>query len=259
MSNIREDLKRIDKQNLYSSLFFPFLFLLVIWVVKIWEMVMDVSFVQYGVFPRKLEGLVGVLFYPLIHGDFNHLLSNSTAVLLLGIGIFYFYRPVAYRIYFWTYLMSGIWIWVSARENFHIGSSGLIYGFAAFIFISGIIRKNTNLLALSMLVTFLYGGMVWGIFPIRPAMSYEGHLWGAIAGIILAVYFRKEGPQRKVYSWELEEEEERQKLDGIEPARTVDTVQSGGDAEEVEIKIRDSINPLMNQPKITYTYKKKEE
>ena len=247
MSNIKEDIKSLDKQNLYSSLFFPFFFLLVIWLVKIWEIVMDVSFAQYGVYPRKLEGLIGILFYPLIHGDFNHLLSNSAAILLLGVGIFYFYRPVAYRIYFWTYVMSGIWIWVSARESFHIGSSGLIYGFAAFIFFSGVIRKNTNLLALSMLVTFLYGGMVWGIFPIRPAMSYEGHLWGAIAGVILAVYFRKEGPQRKVYSWELEEEEEQRKLEEIQ------------DDEEIEITRSDSINPLVNQPRITYTYKKKEE
>jgi len=104
--------------------------------------------------------------------------------------------------------MSGIWIWVSARESFHIGSSGLIYGFASFIFLSGIIRRNINLLAMSMLVIFLYGGMVWGIFPIRPNMSYEGHLWGSIAGLILAIYFRKEGPQKEVYSWDEEDEED---------------------------------------------------
>jgi len=214
---------------------------------------MGVSFVHFGVYPGRLEGLLGVLFYPLIHGSWNHLLSNSTALFLLSVGIFYFYRPVAYRIYFWTYLMSGIWIWVSARASYHIGSSGLIYGFAAFIFFSGIIRQNTNLLALSMLVTFLYGGMVWGIFPILPNMSYEGHLWGAIAGIILAIYFRKEGPQKKVYSWELEEEEARRKLDEIEDAEEVD------DAEEIEITRRESINPLINQPKIVYTYKKKDE
>lgn len=247
MSNHTEDIKNKNRKHLYSSLFFPLLFLLVIWMVKIWEVVMGVSFAHYGVFPRKIEGLIGVLFYPLIHGDFSHLINNSTAVLLLGVGIFYFYRPVAYRIYFWTYLMSGIWIWVSARENYHIGSSGLIYGFASFIFFSGVIRKNTNLLALSMLVTFLYGGMVWGIFPIRPAMSYEGHLWGAIAGVILAIYYRKEGPQKRVYSWELEEEEEQRRLDEIE------------EAEEIEITRGESINPLINQPKIIYTYKKKEE
>ena len=221
MSNIREDFKKLDKQNLYSSLFFPMFFLLVIWMVKIWEEVMGVSFAQYGVYPRTTDGLVGILFYPLIHGDFNHLINNSTALLLLSLGIFYFYRPVAFRIYFWTYVMSGIWIWVSARQSFHIGSSGLIYGFASFIFFSGVIRKNTNLLALSMLVTFLYGGMVWGIFPILPNMSYEGHLWGSIAGIILAIYFRKEGPQKKVYSWELEEEEAPRKLDEIEDAEEV--------------------------------------
>jgi len=191
-----------DKEKLYSSLFFPIVFLVAIWMVKIGELVYDVSLSEYGVFPRSTKGLIGILTYPLIHGSFNHLINNSTALLLLSVGIFYFYRPVAYKIYFWTYLMSGVWIWVSARESYHIGSSGLIYGFASFIFLSGIIRRNINLLAMTMLVVFLYGGMVWGIFPIRPNMSYEGHLWGAIAGLILAIYFRKEGPQKEVYQWD---------------------------------------------------------
>jgi membrane associated rhomboid family serine protease len=252
MWNIQDDIKSLDKQNFYSSLFFPLLFLVTIWMVKIWEEVMGVSFSHYGVFPRTAEGLIGIALYPLIHGDWNHLINNSTAMLLLSLGIFYFYRPVAYRIYFWTYLMSGIWIWASARANFHIGSSGLIYGFAAFIFFSGIIRKNTNLLALSMLVTFLYGGMVWGIFPIRPEMSYEGHLWGAVAGLILAIYFRKEGPQKRKYSWELEEEEDKRRMDEMEKTKEVQ------ENDEIEITKTRPLNPFTNQPGITYTYKKKD-
>ena len=259
MSNLREDIKGLDKQNLYSSLFFPMLFLLVIWVVKIWEEVMGVSFAGYGVYPRTFEGLVGIAFYPLIHGDWFHLINNSTAILLLSTGIFYFYRPVAYRIYFWTYIMSGIWIWVSARASLHIGCSGLIYGFAAFIFFSGVIRKNTNLLALSMLVTFLYGGMVWGIFPIDPNMSYEGHLWGSVAGLILAIYFRKEGPKDKVYSWDLEEAEEKSRLDDIQDAEILREDEILQEDEEIEITKSDSLNPFINQPRITYTYKKKED
>ncbi len=199
-----------DKENLFSSLFFPIVFLVTIWMVKIGELVYGISLAEYGVFPRSTKGLIGILAYPLIHGSIYHLINNSTALLLLSVGIFYFYRAVAYKIYFWTYLMSGIWIWVSARESFHIGSSGLIYGFASFIFLSGILRRNINLLALSLLVVFLYGGMVWGIFPIRPNMSYEGHLWGSIAGLILAIYYRKDGPQREVYSWEEEEDEEEE-------------------------------------------------
>ncbi len=239
-----------DKSNikLFSSLFFPIVFVVVIWLVKLTEITFDVSFGQYGIFPRKFEGLIGVLFYPLIHNDFNHLISNSTALFLLSVGIFHFYRPVAYKIYFWTYVMSGIWIWLSARESFHIGASGLIYGFATFIFISGIIRQNTRLLALSMLVIFLYGGMVWGIFPIKPGMSFEGHLWGSVAGIILAFYYRKIGPQKRKYSWDLEEE-----LEASMEIEEADII-----SKQVEIE-QGPAEPLQNQPSIKYVYKEKED
>jgi len=196
------------KFNLFFYFFFPFTFVLLLWLIKMVEVTIDTDFVRYGIFPRSIEGLKGILFYPLIHGSLNHLINNSTALLILGMGIFHFYRPIAYKIFFWTYLISGVCVWLSARPAFHIGASGLIYGFASFIFISGIIRKNTHLLALSMLVIFLYGSMVWGIFPIKPGMSWEGHLWGMMSVIILAYFFRDQGPQDKKYSWELEEEEE---------------------------------------------------
>jgi len=230
------------KFSLFPSLFFPVLLIVIIWMVKLTEIVLDVDFSHYGIYPRRLEGLRGILFYPLIHGSLNHLINNSTALLLLSIGIFHFYRPVAYKIYFWTYVMSGMWIWASARGSYHIGASGLIYGFASFIFFSGIIRQNTTLLALSLLVTFLYGGMVWGIFPIRPGMSWEGHLWGSVAGIILAFYFKNEGPQKKKYSWDLEEEEEH----------------DDGDNDDIPSIEEGKPGPLQNQPTIKYTYKSKE-
>ena len=103
--------------------------------------------------------------------------------------------------------MTNLWVWAAARNAFHIGASGLVYGFASFIFFSGIIRKNIKLMALSLLVVFLYGSMVWGIFPIDYRISFEAHLFGSIAGLLLAIYFRKEGPQREEYEWEEEEEE----------------------------------------------------
>jgi len=235
----------IKKKNLFSSLFFPVVLITTIWMVKLSEIVLEVDFSQYGIFPRKIEGLIGILFYPLIHGDINHLINNSTALFLLSIGIFHFYRPVAYKIYFWTYIMSGLWIWASARESYHIGASGLIYGFATFIFVSGIIRKNTNLLALSLLVTFLYGGMVWGIFPIRPGMSFEGHLWGSVAGLILSFHFRKEGPQKKKYSWDLEEDEIKN--------------EDSNDGDETVFIEQEKPDILQNQPTVKYTYKRKED
>ncbi len=196
------------KPRLFSILFFPALFVLILWLVKIVEIGFEIeNLYKYGINPRNNEGLIGILFYPLIHGDFNHLINNSVPLLILGAGLFYFYKPIAYKIYFWIYIISGIWIWAAARESYHIGASGLVYGFASFIFFSGLIRKYPKLMVLSLLVVFLYGGMVWGIFPIDISISWEGHLMGSIAGLLLAIYYRNTGPKREQYSWEMEENE----------------------------------------------------
>jgi membrane associated rhomboid family serine protease len=123
--------------------------------------------------------------------------------------VFYFYRTVAYRVFFFSYIFSGIWIWFGAREGWHIGASGLIYAFASFTFLSGILRKCKELMALALVIVFLYGDLIWGMFPLTKDtnISYEGHFLGAFAGIILAIYYRKEGPQRKVVNWGKEEED----------------------------------------------------
>jgi membrane associated rhomboid family serine protease len=105
-------------------------------------------------------------------------------------------------------LMSGVWVFMAARPSYHLGASALVYGLASFIFFSGIFRKYALLIRISLLVVFLYGSMIWGMFPIYPNMSWEGHLFGALSGLILAYFFRKEGPQRKPFSWEIEEEKE---------------------------------------------------
>lgn len=187
---------------------FPVLLVFVLWAIKWFEVQNDVDFSDYGVYPRKLEGLLGVFLTPLIHGDFKHLTNNSVPLIVLGTGVFYFYRDVAFKIHIWIWVLSGLWIWLAARPAHHIGASGLVYGLASFIFFSGIFRRYYKMLALSLLVVFLYGSMVWGIFPIKVGVSWEGHLYGSIAGLILAYHYRNIGPQRKVYEWENEDEEE---------------------------------------------------
>jgi len=166
----------------------------------------ELNFVQYGIFPRTIKGLYGILLSPLIHGDFNHLFNNAFPLLILGSALFYFYKEIALKVTFWIYLMVGVWTWVYAREAYHIGASGLLYGFFSFLLVSGFIRKHTQLIALSFVVIFLYGSLVWGILPIDLKVSFEGHLWGFIAGIILAFYYRKQGPQAKKHIWVEEEE-----------------------------------------------------
>ena len=191
------------------SSFFPgLIFVLALWIVKWIEMSSGHLLTNYGVLPRTVEGLKGVITSPFIHGDIKHLVSNSIPLLILGAGLFYFYKSLAFRVFAGIYILGGFWLWLGGRESYHIGASGLVYGLTAFLFFSGLLRKDTRLMALSLLVVFLYGGMVWGLFPIFTGVSWEAHLFGSLAGMLFAFAYRKEGPQRKEYTWEKEPEED---------------------------------------------------
>jgi len=206
-----------EKKKLLLSLAFPLLFLFLIWMVWFVEISLNLDFKNFGLFPRKVSGLQGILFSPLIHANLRHLVDNSIPLLSLMGVIFYFYPSLAFRIFFLTWLMSGIWVWFGGREAYHIGASGLIYGFAAFLFLSGVIRNYIPLLAISLLVVFLYGSLVWGIFPIKEEISWESHLLGSVAGVILAIHYRKSGPQPKKYEWEDEDEDQDDEVDYESP------------------------------------------
>lgn len=201
------NVKKEQKRFLYS-LIFPGLFILIIWIVKISEILLGKDFGFLGIFPQKANGLIGILTAPLIHSDFQHLIANSVPLLILGTGLFYFYNKIAFKVFFLSYLIANIWIWFGARQAYHIGASGLVYSFASFLFFSGVVRKNVKLMAISLLVIFLYGSMIWGVLPIQPQISWESHLMGAIAGAILALYYKNQGPPPKRYSWEFEDEED---------------------------------------------------
>lgn len=178
-----------------NSLSFPLFFVGLLWAVKLLEVAFDLQFYTLGIKPLDTRGLVGIATAPLIHGDFGHLTANTFPLLFLSTGIFYFYRPVAFRVFFLTYLMTGIWVWAFARgAQYHIGASGLVYACGSFLFFSGIIRRNKRLAAISLIVVFLYGGMFWGIFPMKEHISWESHLMGFLAGIVTAVYYRKRAP-----------------------------------------------------------------
>ena len=195
----------MKRKNL-KSLKFSAIILIIIWSVKLFEIVFNFDFTEYGVLPRNFNGLIGILFSPLIHSDVNHLLSNSLPVIILCLLIFNFYSQIAKKIFIYLYFISGLWLWCIGRESFHIGASGLIYAMASFLFFSGILRKNSQLSAVALLVIFIYGGLFWGLFPIDKNVSWEGHLTGFIAGILVSFICRKDGPKRKKYNWEIEED-----------------------------------------------------
>jgi membrane associated rhomboid family serine protease len=208
---------RTEEKKMFHSLLVPLLIVVLMWAVKIIEVVGGYEFAVLGIFPRTLSGLPGILTTPFVHGDFQHLMANTVPILVLGSALFYFYKDIAFRILLFIWVLTGLWVWIGARPSYHIGASGIVYGLSAFIFASGIIRRHTGLMSVALVVVFLYGSLIWGIFPEffpKDPISWESHLFGLVAGAALALVYRKEGPQRRVYSWEFEEEEDDEQDDG---------------------------------------------
>jgi membrane associated rhomboid family serine protease len=198
-----------DLKNIYKSLVFPLVFTALMWVVKIFEVETKINLAFLGIYPLQIKGLPGIFASPFIHGDWAHLYANTIPFLILSSCIFYFYREIAFRVFFMIWGITGLWVWFWGQEAFHIGSSGLVYGFAAFIFLSGLLRREKRLMSISFFVAFTYGSLVWGIFPeLFPDknISWESHLMGLIAGSTVAWYFRREGPQKIEHVWDDDEE-----------------------------------------------------
>ena len=191
--------KSFEIKRIFYAFFFPAIFVLVLWLVWIVEKGFGMNWAQFGIIPRTWEGLRGILFSPFIHQDANHLYSNSVPLLVLSWCLFYFYKDLGYLVFPFLWVLSGIFTWLIGRDSYHIGASGLIYALSLFLFLSGILRKYVPLMAVSLIVVFLYGSTVWSMFPVSeivdPAISWEAHLSGAISGIICAVVFRHQGPK----------------------------------------------------------------
>lgn len=202
-----EDEAKKDKAKILSSFFYSGCFIIVLWLIQFFQWAIEKDLSSFGILPRKPAGLFGILISPLVHADFSHLISNSITLFLLFFGLLYFYRTSVIKVFFIIYIFHGLLVWLLARQSYHIGASGLIYGFASFLFFSGLFRKDKRSIALSLLIVFLYGGMVWGILPTDPQISFEAHLFGAIVGIVCAFIFRKSDPPPK-YEWEEETEED---------------------------------------------------
>jgi membrane associated rhomboid family serine protease len=208
------------QHNFLQSSLFPLLFLLLTWAIFYYDNHYNLGLKQFGTEPRTLKGLGGIIGTPLLHGDLAHIISNSFPVLILGTLLFYFYTDIAFKVFFAIYFFSSALIWIFGRtESVHIGASGLVYGLSGFLFFSGIIRRHKGLFGVSLLVTFLYGSVIWGIFPTefqqaihyvsdRTNISWEGHLFGFAAGTALAYYYRRTGIQKPVYSWDINNDDD---------------------------------------------------
>lgn len=211
--NYSDEQYNLEKRIVRHSLFVSCSFVIVLWLVKLFEFEFDLDFSTWGVLPHDVKGLRGIIFSPLIHASFKHLIANSIPLFILTFTLFFFYRKSSYTIFILIYLFSGIFVWLAGREALHIGASGIIYGLAAFLFMSGIISFNVRLLTISLIVALVYGGLFWGVFPYKPEISWESHLWGGISGFVLAFFYRKPVPDDPPE----EEVEEDEEIDDIIP------------------------------------------
>jgi membrane associated rhomboid family serine protease len=197
------DLNNSNRHKLnVTKLITPLLFPVVLWIVHLLSLLFNENLSKLGLLPRNLVGLLGILTSPLIHADFSHLISNTIPLIILGWIIFSFYPRLSYPLFVFIYLLTGLLVWIFARQVFHIGASGVVYGFVSFLFFSGIFRRDNTSIALALVITFLYGGLVWGMIPGWKGISWESHLFGAITGLIAAYLFRKIDPPTKKYDWE---------------------------------------------------------
>jgi len=196
--------------RLRQSLLIVAAFVALLWGIELLDRGLDLHLYRLGVYPQAVSGLPGILFAPLIHGSWYHLLSNSSALLILGTALLYGYPRAAKPVLAFVYIGSGIGVWLLARHSWHFGASGLTHGVMFFIFTTGILRRDKLSIALALIVFLLYGNMIWTIFPQEPNISYESHFFGALTGVIAAFLFRDRDPlpPAKKYDWEDENYED---------------------------------------------------
>jgi membrane associated rhomboid family serine protease len=185
------------------------------WAVFLMDRYFNLELYKFGVKPQTIEGIKGIFFMPFIHGqrDFSHIINNSVPTFILLSTVIYFYREISIYVVLLVWLGAGFLVWYLAVNSgsYHIGMSGVVYGLFGFLFISGFFRKYLPLQAISLFVAFVYGSMIWGIFPMEDGVSWEGHLSGFMVGALVAFVFRKKGPVPPKYNYEIEKEM------GIEP------------------------------------------
>jgi membrane associated rhomboid family serine protease len=187
----------IEKRIVSHALFISAALIVFLWVIKLFEVEYNLDFSTWGILPLKIKGLRGIIFSPFIHGSIGHLAANTFPLFILTFSLFFFYRKSPYLIFLLIYILSGSFVWLFGREALHIGSSGIIYGLAAYLFLSGILSRNVSQLTISLIVALVYGYLFWGIFPIKPEISWESHLWGGVSGFGMALLTWKRLPEQE--------------------------------------------------------------
>ena len=177
-------------KEFFKSAKFSGFFVAVLWLVHITKLLLDFNLTRWGIFPREMDGIWGIFAAPLIHGSWQHLISNSAPLFVSLVIIHYFYKRVVVSSFVLIYFLTGSAVWLFGRSVYHIGASGVVYGLIAFIFWSGVFRRNIKSIVLALIVTILYVGYLEGIVPFQEGISWESHLLGLIVGIIVAFFMK---------------------------------------------------------------------
>jgi membrane associated rhomboid family serine protease len=196
-----------SKADFQAAWILALAFVAVLGIVHMANVAMGLDLQRFGVHPRDLAGLAGVVAAPLLHADFAHLLSNALPLAIAGTAMLFLYPDASRFVLPAIYFGPGVAVWLFGRDSIHIGASGIVYGLVSYVFVAGMIRRDRRAIAASLLVAFLYGALVWGVLPIKLGVSWETHLAAAVIGVLLAIALRRRDvPPRKRYSWEDEPE-----------------------------------------------------
>jgi len=237
-----------QKKHFFNSIKIASLMVFVLVVFYVMEHVFGVDLHTLGILPRTPSNWYGIITHVFIHGDLTHLIDNSIPLFILTATLFYFYEKIADIVFILLWIFTGILLWLMGRDDWHIGASGLIYALAAFLFVGGILRRHIPLLAVSLMVVFLYGNMIWHVFPWQQddPVSWEGHLSGSIAGVIISLAFYKYGPQRTVKEWHEEQDTEDQK----DLAKYAESFELEGDEDQYKAKTEEPEEKLEQEKDI---------
>ena len=206
-------MKKDNHQHFVFSpgvILYPIFFVLSIWIVFWIEIKFNFNFNDWGINPGNLSGLKGIFSSPFIHSSLKHLFHNTIPLFILSMALFYFYRNISWKILIYGVLLTGLLTWFIGRPANHIGASGIIYMLTGFLFFKGVFSRHYRLIALSLIVVFLYGGMIWYVFPNDPKISWEGHLSGLVVGFLLSLFYKNSLPEISKYEWEKADYKEEQ-------------------------------------------------
>lgn len=232
MNENQDTLFTIEKKRMRIAFIPTIVFICLLWLILLLDTSLSLHLYRYGIYPLELKGVPGIFLSPFIHQSIKHLLSNSLPLVVLMWCLFYFYSQIANKTLIILWLLSGLLTWAIGRQAWHIGASGIIYSLTFFLFFSGLFRRHTPLIAISLVVAFLYGSNVWNMFPwsmhLDSNVSWEGHLAGGISGFIVAILFYKHGPQKPVKVW-VDEEDDEEDIDSF-----LDSIIDAGRAEPID-------------------------